>query len=88
MRYIVRGIINGSKQTLKEMGLPKDLKIDQVWTILHEDEDMLVAPLRHCHNAFMEDVGHDWMLWKGIFKYHPHSSNIGDKCDLIIIAEN
>lgn len=87
MRYIIRGIENGKSYILKDLGLPEDLYIHRVWTILNEDEDMMVVKLRHWYNAFLEDKSHDWDLWQGVFRYHPHSSEIGEKCDIIIISE-
>jgi deoxyhypusine synthase len=101
MRTIIRGIINNEKIPLKDIGL-LDKKINRVYTILNEEEmyakfdpktgepcekslDNLV--LQHWKTVFFEDQIHDWTISGDIFKFHAHSSDIGDSVDLLIEFE-
>jgi len=101
MRMIVRNIINSEYKTLKELGL-ESKTIKRVYTILNEEEmyakfnpqtgepcekslDNLV--LRHWITVFVEDKMHDWNVFGDRFKFHAHSSDIGDKIDLLIEYE-
>lgn len=101
MRIIVRGIINNEIKTLKELGLEGKI-IRKVYTILDEEGmyvkfdpstgkpvekslDNLV--LQHWYTVFIEDKMHDWTVIKDKFKFHAHSSDIGDKVDLLIEYE-
>ena len=98
MRKIVRGLINGESKSLKEMSLD-GCKINKVYTILKEDDmyvkfnphtgepcekslDNLI--LKHWDTVFVEDMGHDWGVYGDRFKYHPHSSDIGETCDILV----
>jgi len=82
-RYIIRGFINGDRKSLIDIGLPENCKIHRVWSIF-DDKDILTAPLRHWYNVFLEDVMHDWDVYNGVFSFHGHSGEKGDKHDLLI----
>lgn len=98
MRKIVRDIINNEYKPLKDMGLDGK-EINKVYTILDEEKmfakfnpktgepieksiDHLI--LQHWYTVFVEDKGHDWSIYGNRFKFHAHSSKIGDKVDLLI----
>jgi hypothetical protein len=101
MRIIIRDIINNEYRTLKNIGL-ENKKIIRVCTILNEEKmyakydpitgepvektlDLLI--LKHWDTVFFEDKGHDWNIYGDRFKFHAHSSSIGDKVDLLIEYE-
>ena len=98
---IVRAVINNEYKTMKDMGL-EGKKINKVYTILKEEEmyakfdtntgepcerslDNLI--LLHWDTVFVEDKGHDWGVYGDKFKFHAHSSDIGDRVDILIEYE-
>jgi hypothetical protein len=101
MRIIVRGIVNNETKTLKEMGL-EGKKIKRVCTILNEEnmyakfnphtgepieKDLNYLILEHLKTVFFEDKLHDWDIYGNNFKFYAHSSDIGEKVDLLIEFE-
>jgi hypothetical protein len=101
MRMILRDIINSEFRTLKELGL-ENKTIKRVYTIINEEEmyakfnpqtgkpcekslDNLI--LKHWSTVFVEDKMHDWNIFGDRFKFHAHSSGMGEKVDLLIEYE-
>ena len=101
MRIIIRGVINNETKTLEEMGL-EGKKIKTLCTILDEEKmftkynvetgepykvDLDNATLLHHRTVFYEDSMHDYTVMNGKFKFHAHSSDIGEAVDLFIEYE-
>jgi hypothetical protein len=102
MRVIIRGVVNGSSQSLSELGL-EGRKIEKVYTIIDEEKlykqfdpmsgkektvDLEGAKLIHWRNVFVEDKMHDWDVHNGFFKFYAHSGNKGDKHDLLLEVDD
>ncbi len=101
-KYLIRQISNNGNRSFIEMGIPSNSEIKMVWTILDEEKlftqynSIVGIPFKvdlqkvvpvHWLSAFAEDRMHDWTVKNDIFYYHPHSSEIGTLCDVLIIIK-
>lgn len=102
MRMIVRGIKNGETRLLKDLGL-EGKKIKRVCTILNEEKmfqkyntetgvpykvtNLEDLNLQHWITVFYEDFMHDYTVLGEKFRFHAHSSDIGDVVDLLVEVE-
>lgn len=66
--------------------VPMVEKPEQVWTLLDEGEFLKIGLKRH-RSAFIESALHDWEWRDGVFRFYGHSSDLGDKPDLVIVYE-
>ena len=96
---LVKGVTNGKPVPLKDIGLPEDVQIRRLWTVLDEESlftafnpqtgekykvTLSNATPRHWVNAFIEDRMHDWWILNGHLRYEAHSSEKGKEVTLLI----
>lgn len=76
MKYLIRGVVNGSTINIGELGI-NGSEIKQVWTIIDEQKlltqydtntgvsrtvDLQDCKPLHWHSAFLEERMHDWTI--------------------------
>ncbi len=87
MRKIINNFVNGSIQSLSDLGL-ENVKVKRVYTIIDESildfTNLEELKLKHNQNVFLEDKVHDWDVINGQFKFYGHSGSKGDKHHLLI----
>jgi hypothetical protein len=89
-RILLRGIENGGPPLdCKTLGIPADERlIDGVWSVLdYPPTDIMWAPLVHHRNAFHEDIGHDWNISRGKFRFYGHSGEKGERQNLLVVLK-